>query len=129
MSEKIFILAVSGSREKLQMAAMTASVGAVCGAEVTVLLSMNALPPFVRGQDNAVFDEGDLGRLIVEKKAPSFLHLFEQAVELGGARVHPCSMTMDIMGLKQENLPSFMAKPLGLTRLLSEASGGQTWSF
>ena len=40
-SSKISIMVVSGSRERLQMAAMVASVGAVSGDEVTVFLSMN----------------------------------------------------------------------------------------
>ena len=129
MSEKICVIVTSGSREKLQMAAMLASVGAVSGAEVLVFLSMNALPPFVKGRDGEVGNEGELGRLMTEKKAPPFLQLFEQAVELGDAKVHPCSMAMDVMGVGPDDLLPFLGAPLGLTKFLSEASGAQTWSF
>ncbi len=43
MADRISIIVTSGTREKLQMAAMVASVAAVSGAAVTVFLSMNAL--------------------------------------------------------------------------------------
>ena len=49
MADKISIIVVSGAHERLQMAAMVASVGAVSGNEVSVFLSMNALPYFVTG--------------------------------------------------------------------------------
>lgn len=129
MSEKICVIVTSGSREKLQMAAMLASVGAVSGSEVLVFLSMNALPPFVQGHGGEVEHEGELGQLMAEKKAPPFLQLFEQAVELGDAKVHPCSMAMDVMGIGKDELLPFLAEPLGLTKFLSEAAGAQTWSF
>ena len=48
---KISIIVVSGAHERLQMAAMLASVGAVSGNDVSVFLSMNALPYFVKGSD------------------------------------------------------------------------------
>jgi peroxiredoxin family protein len=129
MSEKICVIVTSGTREKLQMAAMLASVGAVSGSEVLVFLSMNALPPFVQGRGDAVENEGELGQLMAEKKAPPFLQLFEQAVELGDAKVHPCSMAMDVMGVGTDDLLPFLGAPLGLTKFLSEATGSQTWTF
>jgi len=48
-SSKISIVVVSGTLERLQMAAMMASVAAVSGNEVHVFLSMNAMPYFVKG--------------------------------------------------------------------------------
>ena len=129
MSEKICVIVTSGSREKLQMAAMLASVGAVSGSDVLVFLSMNALPPFVNGRGGEVENEGELGHLMVDKNAPPFLQLFEQAVELGDAKVHPCSMAMDVMGIGKDDLLPFMGAPLGLTKFLSEAAGAQTWTF
>ena len=44
MSDKISILCVSGSHEKMQMAAMVAAVAGAGGTDVSVFLSMNALP-------------------------------------------------------------------------------------
>ena len=48
MSEKINIMLTTENMEKLQMAAMVASVGAVSGNDVSVFLSMNALKYFMK---------------------------------------------------------------------------------
>lgn len=129
-AEKVSVIVVSESRERLQMAAMVASVGAVSGHEVSVFLSMNALSYFVDGnQRDDVPVEGHFGELLVSRNAPPFMDLFEQAVALGDARIFPCSMAMDILGLKPEDLRDCVAEPLGLTRFLDDASGGQVWSF
>ncbi len=129
MADRISIIVTSGTREKLQMAAMVASVAAVSGAAVTVFLSMNALAHFKKGAAAPVPTEGDFGRLLVEKKAPEFLMLFESAVDLGDAKVHPCSMAVDVMGLKDGELASFVAEPLGLTKFLEDAASGQVYTF
>lgn len=128
-SEKISVMVVSGSRERLQMAAMVASVGAVSGHPVSVFLSMNALPYFAHGAEVKAPDEGRVGKLLEEKNAPRFLELFEQAVELGDARIFACSMAMDILGLRKDDLVAYVGEPLGLTRFLDDASGGQYWTF
>jgi len=125
----ISIIVVSGTHERLQMAAMTAAVGAVGGSRVSVFLSMNALAHFVRGNDAEPPNEGTFGRLLTEKKAPGFKHLFEQAVELGDARIHPCSMAMDVMALEPAALEPFLGEPLGLTKFLDDAGQAQVWTF
>jgi len=128
-SSKLSIMVVSGALERLQMAAMTASVGAVSGNEVTVFLSMNALQYFVKGSTASPPAEGAFGTLMAGKKVPPFRTLFEQAVELGGAKIHPCSMAMDVMGIEGAALEPYLAEPLGLTKFLNDASDAQVWSF
>lgn len=128
MANRISILVVSGALERLQMAAMTASVGAVSGNEVTVFLSMNALAHFRRGAAMPGA-EGAFGRLLVEKKAPEFRKLFQQAAELGDAKIHPCSMAIDVLGVKEGELEPWLGEPLGLTKFLADAEGAQTWTF
>jgi peroxiredoxin family protein len=129
LSGKISIVVVSGERERLQMAAMIASVGAVSGDEVTVFLSMNALHYFRKGAREAAPAEGAFGQLLEEKKAPAFKQLFQSAAELGDARIHPCSMAVDVLGVKAEDLEPWVGEPMGLTKFLSDAHGGQVWSF
>ncbi len=128
-SNRISIIVLSDKREQLQMAAMVASVGAVSGNDVLVFLSMNALRYFVKGSAKAAPAEGPVGQLMAEKKAPPFEQLFEQAVKLGGAKVHPCSMAMDVLSLEQAQLQGYIGEPMGLTQFLDEAKGGQVWSF
>lgn len=128
-SGRIHVVIISGSRERLQMAAMVASVGSVSGNEVGVFLSMNALPHFVRGACAPVPTEGEVGVLMEQKQVPPFKELFGQAVELGNAKIFPCSMAMDILGIKHGELEPYVGKPMGLTKFLDEAADGQVWSF
>lgn len=128
-SPRICIIVVSGSHERLQMAAMLASVGAVTGNEVSVFLSMNALQYFVKGANEAAPPEGSFGELMAVKNVPAFKNLFEQAVELGDAKIYPCSMAIDVMGIAEDAFESWLGEPLGLTKFLSIAEGAQVWSF
>lgn len=123
------IVVISDARERLQMAAMVASVGAVNGNEVAVFLSMNALPFFLKDADSAAPAEGKVGRLLERKHAPPFKQLFAQAVELGDAKIYPCSMAMDVLGVKTEMLEPFLGEPMGLTKFLADAAGSQMWTF
>ena len=126
---KISVMVVSGSHERLQMAAMVASVGAVCGNEVSVFLSMNALQYFLKNRDGDAPAEGPFGELMSTKNIPPFKSLFEQAVELGDARIHPCSMAMDVLEVGVEDLEPYLSGPLGLTKFLSDAPDSQIWTF
>lgn len=130
-ADKLGIVVVSGMRERLQMAAMVASVGAVSGSRVTVFLSMNALPFFLKTNGDAppAPVEGRVGALMGERNAPPFKELFRQAVELGDARIFPCSMAMDVLGAAPGDLEPFLAEPLGLTKFLEDAEDAQVWTF
>jgi peroxiredoxin family protein len=128
-SNKISIVVLSDKREQLQMAAMIASVGAVGGNEVLVFLSMNALRYFVKDADERAPCEGPMGRLMEQKNVPPFKVLFEQAVALGDAKIHPCSMAMDVLGIEQGGLEDYIGEAMGLTMFLDESQGGQVWSF
>jgi peroxiredoxin family protein len=130
MSERLNIVCVSGTREKLQMAAMMASVAAAGGDEVSVFFSMNALLYFIKGRENLVAPaEGEMGKLMAEKNVPPFKHLFEQAAELGDAKLYPCSMAMDVLGIKSDDLEPGFEGPMGLTKYLSDAEGGHLVTF
>jgi peroxiredoxin family protein len=129
MPEKLGLIVTSGTREKLQMAAMMAAVAGACGTEVSVFLSMNALVHFIDGRDAPAPCEGEVGRLLEAKNAPPFLELFRQAVELGGAKLHPCSMAMDVLAVSPAQLLPFLEPPMGLTKFLSEMGAGQSLTF
>jgi len=130
MSQKINIVCVSGTREKLQMAAMIASVAAATGDEVSVFFSMNALAHFVKGHTAGAPPEGDFGKLMARNEGvPPFKVLFQQAAELGDAKLLPCSMALDLMKITKDDLEPELGPPTGLTRFLSDAEGGQLLTF
>lgn len=129
MSNKICVVVVSGTRERLQMAAMVASVAAVSGQEVLVFLSMNALLYFVKANSTKAPNEGEMGALMASKNVPDFRTLFGQAAALGDAKILPCSMAMDVLGVEPQDMESFVGEPTGLTRFLDEARDAQVWTF
>ena len=129
MGNRVSIVVVSDSLERLQMAGMVASVSAVSGNEVLVFLSMNALAPFRKGAPSKAAPEGEFGKVMAGKKVPPFKQLFESAVQLGDAKIFPCSMAMDILGLAQADLEPFVGEHMGLTKFLDEAAAGQVWTF
>ncbi|MCL6556530.1 MAG: DsrE/DsrF/DrsH-like family protein [Burkholderiales bacterium] len=129
MSGKLSVVCVSGTLEKLQMAAMVASVAAAMGTEVRVFLSMNALEFFIKGHDLKPASEGRIGDQLRRPGVPEFKQLFMQAVELGDAQLLPCSMAMDILQLKQEQLEQGLGAPTGLTKFLGDAEGGPILTF
>lgn len=128
-TNKICVIVVSGTLERLQMAAMVASVAAVSGQEVLVFLSMNALPHFVKGKSLKAPHEGEMGALMASKKVPDFKTLFEQAVALGDAKIFPCSMAMDVLTVEQPDLEEYLGEATGLTKFLDDARDGQVWTF
>ena len=129
MARQIDIICVSGTHEKLQMAAMVASVGAATGDQVTVFFSMNALAYFVKDRNDDAPTEGEFGTLLTKKGVPPFKQLFQQAAELGDARLLPCSMAIDLLEITQDDLELEFGTPTGLTKFLSDAEGGQLLTF
>jgi peroxiredoxin family protein len=129
MSRQIYIVCVSGTHEKLQMAAMVASVAAACGDEVTVFFSMNALTYFIKGQTAKAPAEGEFGKLLETKGVPPFKQLFQQAAELGDAKLLPCSMAIDLLKVEEKDIDPEFGPPTGLTRFLVDSEGGELLTF
>ena len=117
-SPPLFIVLCSPDHEKLQMAGMMASVGAVSERPVKLFVSMNAIFAFDRG--------GRFSGLMLEKGAPDALGLLRQGKELGDLEIFACSMALDVSGLAEEDLvEDLFDGALGLTRFLSDAEEGQ----
>ena len=128
MSRKISIVCVSGTREKLQMAAMIASVAAASGDRVTVFFSRNALQYFVKGCVAEPPNEGDFGARM-GAGVPPFRQLFRMAAELGDASLLPCSMAIDLLKITHDDLEPELGPATGLTRFLTDAEGAQLLTF
>jgi len=121
----LFIVLCSGEHEKIQMAGMIASVAAVSDRPVQVFVSMNAIFAF-RRDSKGDYRGGEFSKLLLEKKAPDAVELFQQGKMLGDLKVYPCSMAMDITGWAEKELvDDLFDPPAGLTKFLSDAEGGQ----
>lgn len=126
-SNTLYILLCSGEHEKVQMAAMIASVAAVSERPVEVFVSMNAMLAFAR---NASADQryrgGAFSKLLREKKAPDPITLFQQGKELGDLKLWACSMALDVQGWEIDRLEEGLFEgALGLTKFLADAESGQ----
>jgi len=124
-SAPLYILLCSGEHEKLQMAAMMASVGAVSERAVEVFVSMNAILAFDAGTGER-YKGGTFSALMRERRAPDAITLFRQGRELGDLKMWACSMALDVAGWDMDRLePDLFDGPLGLTKFLSDAENGQ----
>jgi peroxiredoxin family protein len=123
----LYILLCSGEHEKVQMAAMMASVGAVSERPVEVFVSMNAIMAFAKDTPAETrYHGGDFSDLLKEKRAPDAITLFRQGKELGDLKMWACSMALDVTGWDEGRLePDLFDGALGLTKFLSDAEGGQ----
>ena len=135
MNHAIAILLMSGTRERLQMGGMLASVAAVSDRPVKVFVSMNALPCFLQvagsagsagPADLADLAEGPAGRRL-EQRGPPYRQLFADAVELGDASIHPCSLAMELLDIQAQQLEPYFGAPMGLTGFMEIADGCQVW--
>ncbi len=123
----LYIVLCSGEHEKLQMAAMIASVGAVSERPVEVFVSMNAIFAFQKGaKPEERYRGGAFSKLLKEKNAPDAMMLFRQGKELGDLKMWACSMALDVQGWDTDRLEEGLFDgALGLTKFLSDAEGGQ----
>ena len=123
----LYILLCSGEHEKLQMAAMIASVAAVSERPVEVFVSMNAVLAFAKNAPPAErYRGGAFSKLLTEKHAPDPVTLFRQGRELGSLKLWACSMALDVLAWELDRLEDGLFDgALGLTKFLSDAESGQ----
>jgi len=125
-SQPLFILLCSPEHEKIQMAAMMASVGAVSDRAVHVFVSMNAMFAFDKQAADARYKGGAFSALLKEKGAPDAITLFEQGKMLGDLKMYICSMALDVAGWSEDRLvDGLFDDTMGLTKFLSDAEAGQ----
>ena len=99
-SNALYILLCSGEHEKIQMAAMMASVAAVSERSVEVFVSMNAMLAFARDVPaGRRYSGGRFSELLRSKHAPDSLAIFRQGKELGDLKMWACSMALERRGL------------------------------
>jgi peroxiredoxin family protein len=123
----LFVLLCSDAHEKIQMAAMTASVAAVSERPVTVFVSMGAILAFERDKDSGErYQGGRFSEIMMRKGAPDAIGLFGQGRMLGDMRMVVCSMALDVMGWELDDLTEdLFDEAMGLTKFLSDAEGCQ----
>jgi peroxiredoxin family protein len=129
-SPGLYMILCSGEHEKIQMAAMAASVAAVSERPVEVFVSMNAVAVFRRDNDANRYSGGAFSDLMKSRKAPDALELFAQGKMLGDMKIYACSMALDVAAIGMDDLVADLFDgPGGLTKFLADAESGQLVIF
>ena len=154
VANKLVIFAWSGELDRIWPTLILATTGAAMGKETTVFFTFWGLFPLVKNQvritgENwmqkmlSVMNRGGddhlklskmnfagagpamMKHLADEHKVASPHELLEMAKELG-VHLIPCQMTMDLLGLKREDLIDGLDEPAGATKALADAEGAIT---
>lgn len=125
-AKPLYILLCSGEHEKIQMAAMVASVAAVSDRPVVVFVSMNAILAFEKGKVPAErYHGGIFSKMFMEKNVPDALELFSQGRMLGELKMYACAMVMDLKHWSESDLAEGLFDgQMGLTKFLADAETG-----
>ena len=153
-AEKLVIFAWSGELDKIWPTLILATSGAAMGKETTVFFTFWGLFPLVKDEvritgENwmqrmlSMMNRGGTDHLKLSKMnfvgagKAMMMHLAKEhhvasphelmalAKELG-VKLVPCQMTMDMMGLKREDLIDGLEEPAGATTALAAAQGAIT---
>ncbi len=127
-SKPLFIMLCSGEHEKIQLAAMIASVAAVSDRPVQVFVTMNALLAFERGlTPDQRYHGGHFHELFMTSKVPDAIELFAQGKMLGDMKMWACSMVLDLKHWETDThlVEDLFDGPAGLTVFLADAEEGE----
>ncbi|MDH5188349.1 MAG: hypothetical protein OEW37_05265 [Rhodospirillaceae bacterium] len=123
----LYIMLCSADRDKIQMAGMAASVGAVSDRKVHLFVSMGAIKAFKTGLPASDrYQPSPFSKELQSAGVPDPLELLKQGKMLGEMQVHACSMVIDVLGWEMESLEEGLFDGvMGLTKFLSDAEQGQ----
>jgi peroxiredoxin family protein len=152
--QKLVIIAWSGELDKVWPQLIMATTGAAMGMETTIFFTFwglfslvkddkritgdNWMQRMVAAMDRPGIDHLKLGQMNFGGAGPKMMkhlakehqvaspgELLEAAVALG-VKLVPCQMTMDLLGLKREDMIDGLGEPAGATTMLMEAQDAIT---
>jgi peroxiredoxin family protein len=133
MDETVSIVLFSGTDDKLQAASVLAGGAAALGKPVRILLQYWALDAFRADRisaDHGVSPEaGEAGRAAVDAASKAgvarWADNLRTAKEVGDVEIQACSLSMDVLKLKQSDLDSLVDGVQGVAAFYINAGEGQ----
>ena len=120
------IIFLSKDLEKLHAGSLVGSVAAMSGMSVRLFVTMNALEAFLKENvEKCAFQTGTVGAEMLSKNIPLFCDLLREGKENGDLRLYACSMAMDVMGWKREDLIDLFDDVIGVSSFLGMSQGAQ----
>jgi len=152
--QKLVIIAWSGDLDKVWPQMILATTGAAMGMETTVFFTFWGLMSLVKSNkritgdnwmqkmmammDRPGMEHLKLGKMNFAGAGPAMMkklakdrsvaspgELLQMAVDMG-VKLVPCQMTMDLLGLKREDMIDGLGEPAGATTMLMEAQEAVT---
>jgi peroxiredoxin family protein len=138
MVEKMNFIVKDKSFEKFMMMTILGTTGAAMDKEMNFFFTfwgLNLLKkkfkPKVAGMPAPM---KRMATGMFRKKMKSFgmedpWALIKEAVDAGKMKLYPCQMTMDLMGIKREEMWDFVEDPIGAAGFLEMSDGSQVVSL
>ena len=137
MQERMSLIVFSGTVDKLMAASILATGAAAMGMEVEVFLTTWGLEAFRKDNYKTNMriskDFEDYAPVMMEqmmaKKVPSWMDNLKGAIEIGDVKVYACSMTMELFGMKLEDLEPIVTDVTGVATFVERAKDGRITLF
>ena len=137
MEDRMSIVVFSGTVDKLMAASILTTGGAAMGLEVEVLLTTWGLEAFrkeaYKTNMRVSKDFEDYAPVMMEqmmvKKVPSWMQNFQNAREIGDVKIYACSMTLELFGIKLQDLEPIVDDVTGVAVFVERAKEGKITLF
>ena len=137
MEDRMSIIVFSGTVDKLMAASILATGGAAMGMEVEVFLTTWGLEAFrkdgYKTNMKVSKDFEEYGPVMMEqmmaKKVPSWMENFKNAREIGDVKIYACSMTMELFGMKLQDMEPIVDDVTGVAVFVERAKEGKITLF
>lgn len=134
--EKLSMVVFSGTIDKLMPVGIMSAGAVAMGQEVNLFLTFWGLMAFKKDAWKSLpmskeFEQMGpmMMQIMQEREVPSFLDTLRTAKELGDVKVYACGMTMDLFGLKLEDLEDVVDGVAGVGEFIESAKEGKMTLF
>ena len=137
MEERMSLIVFSGTVDKLMAASILTTGAAAMGMEVEVFLTTWGLEAFRKDNYKTNMrvskDFEEYAPVMMEqmmaKKVPSWMDNFKGAKEVGEVKIYACSMTMELFGMKLEDMEPIVDDITGVATFVERAKEGRITLF
>ena len=137
MSKKLSMVLFSGTVDKLMAASVITSGAVAMGMDVDIFATfygLNSLRKEVVGTNmrfSKDFEEmgGMMVQLMQQKHMPSWYESMVKAKQAGNVKIHACTMTADLMGLKKEDFDPLVDDMCGVGTYIESAKDAAVTLF
>ncbi len=137
MTDKMAIVLFSGTVDKLYPVGIMASGAVAMDMEVDIFATFWGLMALRKDmlttnmKMSKDFEEmaGPMMQMMQKKNVQPWFEILKKAKELGNVRIHACSMTCDLMGVKKEDMSDLVDDIVGVGQFIEMARDAKMTLF